>query len=130
MNSELVERVARSAYEQYADQLDAPWEVSNMAKDTWRKVAQAVLAELAGELRDAELARVYRNERDQQAAHAENLLKALTAIHMLAAPADVEMEGKIYRFTPQDPTIWLEAWREMSKRIREIPKAIDEARHG
>ena len=131
MNSDLVERVAEiiKANTRMVRGCEAKGDCPHCARDI-KKAAAAVLAELAGELRDAELARVYRNERDQQAAHAENLLKALTAIHMLAAPADVEMEGKIYRFTPQDPTIWLEAWREMSKRIREIPKAIDEARHG
>ena len=86
-----------------------------------------VLAELAGELGDAELSQIYRAERDRQEAFANNLLEALTAIHMLAAPSDVEVNGKIYSFKP-DPAIYLETWREMSKRIREIPKAIDEAR--
>mgnify|MGYP001218833442 CR=1 FL=1 len=120
MEKELLERVARAmcVAEAYP------------ARDwrEWTDMATTVLAELAGELRDAELARIYRHERDHQSAYAENLLNALTAIHMLAAPADVEVNDKIYRFTPQDPSIWIEAWREMSKRIREIPAAIAKAR--
>jgi hypothetical protein len=114
MNNELIERVGM---------------VIRKARytDGSVQVARLVLAELAGELRDAELSQIYRAERDRQEAFANNLLEALTAIHMLAAPSDVEVNGKIYSFKP-DPAIYLEAWREMSKRIREIPKAIDEAR--
>ena len=117
MNNELIERVANAIRH---DKFSRDW-------CTALEVAQAVLAELAGELRDAELSQIYRAERDRQEAFANNLLEALTAIHMLAAPPDVEVNGKIYSFKP-DPAIYLEAWREMSKRIREIPKAIDEAR--
>ena len=115
MDNELIERVARVIWE------------SRYTDDDSMQTARLVLAELAGELRDAELSQIYRAERDRQEAFANNLLEALTAIHMLAAPSDVEVNGKIYSFKP-DPAIYLEAWREMSKRIREIPKAIDEAR--
>ena len=119
MKNELIERVARVMC--VAD----GYPVTQWHE--WADMAAAVLAELAGELRDAELSQIYRAERDRQEAFANNLLEALTAIHMLAAPSDVEVNGKIYSFKP-DPAIYLEAWREMSKRIREIPKAIDEAR--
>ncbi len=116
MNNELIERVARVIWE------------SRYTDDNSMQMARLVLAELAGELEDAELSSIYRAERDRQEAFANNLLEALTSIHRLAAPPDVEVNGKIYAFKP-DPTIYLDAWREMSKRIREIPKAIDEARH-
>ena len=116
MDNELIERVARVIWE------------SRYTDDNSMQMARLVLAELAGELEDAELSQIYRAERDRQEAFANNLLEALTSIHRLAAPPDVEVNGKIYSFKP-DPAIYLETWREMSKRIREIPKAIDEARH-
>ncbi len=129
MNSDLVERVAEiiKANTRMVRGCEAKGDCPHCARDI-KKAAAAVLAELAGELRDAELSRIYRAERDRQEAFAYNLLEALTSIHRLAAPPDVEVNGKIYAFKP-DPTIYLDAWREMSKRIREIPKAIDEARH-
>lgn len=58
----------------------------------------------------------------------DGYFEVLMGIRHLLAPADVEANGKIYRFAPQDTTLCMDAWREMSKRIREIPESLAKAR--
>lgn len=58
----------------------------------------------------------------------DGYFEVLMGIHHLLAPADAEANGKIYRFAPQDTTLCMAAWREMSRRIREIPEALAKAR--
>jgi hypothetical protein len=60
----------------------------------------------------------------------ERLLAILVGISALECPPDVTVSGITYGFAPKDPTRMLDAYRELSKRIREIPAAIDTALEG
>lgn len=77
--------------------------------------------------RDAgEVERLHYELARQQAMN-ERILAILMGIYNLTAPADVTVEDKTYAFRPQDPTIYLAAWREMSNRIRSIQIDVDAA---
>lgn len=77
---------------------------------------------------DAERLPIAIAERDHARAMQERIFDILMSIHNLAAPAPVEVNGTTYRFAPKDSELVLDAWHEMSKRIREIPMAIGKAR--
>ena len=64
MNNELIERVARTIYEQASNGVVKWANVRNEERQDYFDYARAVLAELAGELRDAERYRWMRTAKE------------------------------------------------------------------
>lgn len=85
------------------------------------------LEEASGEARDARRAESLALDLRVERAKNVRLLAILVGISALECPPDVTVSGITYRFAPKDPTRMLDAYRELSERIREIPAAIDTA---
>ena len=90
-----------------------------------KEAARAALTALAPEWQEMEIRAMEAQRVREQMEYFRDLL---SRIHALLTPPDVECDGKRYTFAPQDPSLCLAAWKELSERIRRIPQDIDDAR--